>query len=545
MAEAYTSEGQVVSSSTWRKVRGYVNAWLSSNADGSAVIGWSVSAQFQNAYQYGVRVKCYVDGSEVGNSTGYLTSDPGSTWTTAASASGTTTVSKTQSSRSVPVKVYYHLEEVSGYGGGGGGSGEATVNVSIGALTSHTVTYNANGGSGAPSSQTKWYGSVLTLSSTKPTRSGYTFLGWGTSASTTTVSYAAGAKYGVDQNITLYAIWSKSITLTYNANGGSGAPSAQIGTIYNATTSYKFTVSSTKPTRTGYTFLGWSTSSTATSSSYSSGGSITLSSSTTIYAIWSKTITLSYNANGGSGAPSSQSATVYNSTTSYKFTLSSTKPTRSGYTFLGWSTSNTATSSSYSPGGTITISSSTPLYAVWRENTLTVTYYSNYADFIDPTVTLIGDVNAEKSVAIYKNEYKYATAYSYGLPNYSSSGGSLCMTRTRYDATGYWCTTSADEVKLEGNKNEVLKYEGGIAIGEDMALKTGQELAQALGLTLASGDKTISLYAHWVLLASRITVYQPDGAPVKGLCHIYDDEGNRHYAIFTVYGQDGKAREVV
>lgn len=71
-----------------------------------------------------------------------------------------------------------------------------------------TVSYNANGGSGAPGNQTKTYGVTLKLSSTIPTRSGYIFQGWGTSASTTTVSYNPGSNYTGNANLTLYAIWS-------------------------------------------------------------------------------------------------------------------------------------------------------------------------------------------------------------------------------------------------------------------------------------------------------------------------------------------------
>jgi uncharacterized repeat protein (TIGR02543 family) len=75
--------------------------------------------------------------------------------------------------------------------------------------TKHTISYNANGGTGAPSSQTKIEGTALTLSSTKPTLTGYTFLGWSTSA-TGTVIYQPGDSYTKDQDggtVTLYAIW--------------------------------------------------------------------------------------------------------------------------------------------------------------------------------------------------------------------------------------------------------------------------------------------------------------------------------------------------
>ena len=79
-----------------------------------------------------------------------------------------------------------------------------------------------------------------------------------------------------------------SYTLAYNANNGSGAPGNQTGSNVAVSPSYTFTISSTKPTRAGYQFLGWSTSSTATSASYSSGGSITVTQSgtTTLYAVW-------------------------------------------------------------------------------------------------------------------------------------------------------------------------------------------------------------------------------------------------------------------
>ena len=71
--------------------------------------------------------------------------------------------------------------------------------------------------------------------------------------------------------------------------------------------------------------------------------------------------TLTYNANGGSGGPSSQ-------TGGSTYTIPSTVPTRSGYAFMGWAKSSSATSAEYSAGNTITISSNTTLYAVWKAN---------------------------------------------------------------------------------------------------------------------------------------------------------------------------------
>lgn len=149
------------------------------------------------------------------------------------------------------------------------------------AIPSYTISYNANGGSGAPSSQLKYYGTNIALHSTKPTRTGYTFQGWATSASGS-VAYAAGAVYTANASVTLYAVWkANTYTVSYNANGGTGAPSSQTKT-YGIT----LTLSSTKPTRTNYNFKGWGTSATSTTVSYAAGASYTENAAVTLYAIW-------------------------------------------------------------------------------------------------------------------------------------------------------------------------------------------------------------------------------------------------------------------
>jgi uncharacterized repeat protein (TIGR02543 family) len=158
---------------------------------------------------------------------------------------------------------------------------KVSFSVNVPAWTSYTVSYNANGGSGAPSSQTKWKDQTLTLSTTKPTRTGYTFQGWATSASGS-VAYAAGASYTANASVTLYAVWkAKTYTVSYNANGGSGAPSSQTKTHGTA-----LTLSTTKPTRANYTFLGWATSASATTATYAAGGSYTANATVTLYAVW-------------------------------------------------------------------------------------------------------------------------------------------------------------------------------------------------------------------------------------------------------------------
>lgn len=157
----------------------------------------------------------------------------------------------------------------------------ATGTIAVGALPSYTVSYDANGGSGAPSAQTKWYGSTLKLSTATPTRAGYSFLGWSTS-NDSSVEYAAGANYTANSEVTLYAVWkANTYTVKYDANGGTGAPGNQTKT-YDV----NLTLSSTKPTRTNYNFLGWATSASATTAQYAAGGTYSANSGVTLYAVW-------------------------------------------------------------------------------------------------------------------------------------------------------------------------------------------------------------------------------------------------------------------
>lgn len=95
----------------------------------------------------------------------------------------------------------------------------------------YTISYNANGGSGAPASQTKKYDVDINITTSQPTRTGYTFIGWSRSASSSTLAYSSGDRYTANASATLYAVWSaKKYTISYDANGGTGAPASQTKT---------------------------------------------------------------------------------------------------------------------------------------------------------------------------------------------------------------------------------------------------------------------------------------------------------------------------
>ncbi|MBQ6266891.1 MAG: InlB B-repeat-containing protein [Clostridia bacterium] len=232
------------------------------------------------------------------------------------------------------------------------------------------VKYNANGGENAPADQTKTYGKTLTLSDQVPTREGYTFTVWNTKVGGGGTSYAPGASYTKNAAVTFYAQWTQNpFTLTYNANGGAGAPEAQqgIGTV---------TLSDAQPTRTGYSFLGWSEDPNATAAPIRPGAEFDLAADTTLYAVWkANAYAVRYNANGGEGAPANQTKTYGTA-----LTLSDQTPTRAGYTFAVWNTKADGTGTSYAPGASYTKNATVTLYAQWTQNPFTLTYDANGGD---------------------------------------------------------------------------------------------------------------------------------------------------------------------
>lgn len=210
------------------------------------------------------------------------TVDTGEGWSTSNQTkimTKTYTYTRTASSRTV-----YCAAKLSGIDKiySGSKSMSITASYTIPAIPVYTISFNANGGTGAPSSVKKNHGTEITLPSAKPTRTGYSFQGWNSSSTATEATYTAGGKFTANRTVTLYAVWkANTYTITFNANGGSGGPSTQTKT-HDKT----LTLSTTKPTRANYNFLGWSTSSTATTATYAAGGSYTGNANVTLYAVW-------------------------------------------------------------------------------------------------------------------------------------------------------------------------------------------------------------------------------------------------------------------
>ena len=235
-----------------------------------------------------------------------------------------------------------------------------------------TVTYDANGGSGAPEPQDKEADIELTLSTTKPAKSyilifnanggsvstsmksmNCTFVNWNTAKDGSGTPYNPGGSYTANEDATLYAQWKDPA----------------VGDLPT-------------PTLADYHFLGWFT---ADDGGERVDSSFTISEDTMLYAHWGETVTftVSYDANGGTGAPDPQTKTE-----DEPLTLSSAKPTKSytltfnanggsvtdtsktvSCTFKNWNTAKNGAGTSYNPGDVYAANADATLYAQWTDPT--------------------------------------------------------------------------------------------------------------------------------------------------------------------------------
>jgi uncharacterized repeat protein (TIGR02543 family) len=215
----------------------------------------------------------------------------------------------------------------------------------------YTVTFDINGGSGTrPVARTVYAGSgIIIPGGSELSRSGYAFVGWNTNASGTGDNYNPGSPYTPTDNITLYAKWHRTRTVTFHANGESGTPPAA-QTVLDGN-------SITIPDRGGltsrYTFGNWNGNASGTGNNYNPGATYTPTGDVTLYARWYSTVPFS--TNGGIGMPPA--------TQSVNKGSSITVPARGEISkndyesWGGWDIGNPG--DSYTPTGNVTV------YAQW------------------------------------------------------------------------------------------------------------------------------------------------------------------------------------
>ncbi|MCI6971576.1 MAG: InlB B-repeat-containing protein, partial [Eubacterium sp.] len=235
-------------------------------------------------------------------------------------------------------------------------------------VTTYTVSFNANGGTGTMADVTGVTAGAYTLPANGFTApAGKQFKGWATSENGEVI---ATATYNVTGNVTFYAIWENipvtTYTVSFNANGGTGEMAAVTGVAAGAYTLP--TNGFTAPE--GKQFKGWATSATGeviATATYNVTGNVTF------YAIWENipvtTYTVSFNANGGTGEMADVTGV-----TAGEYTLPANGFTApAGKQFKGWATSATGeviATATYNVTGNVTF------YAIW-ENIYTITFDAN------------------------------------------------------------------------------------------------------------------------------------------------------------------------
>lgn len=224
-----------------------------------------------------------------------------------------------------------------------------------------TVTWNPNGGKwedGSTFKITDTYQKDSRITKpTNPTRTGYTFKGWhdGTAIVTPATTMP-------DHSLTYTAQWTaNTITITWNANGGSVSPTTSTYTYDGAT------VELPTPTRTGYTFNGWYTAATGGTQITEVGTTNKPTEDVTYYAHWTvNTHTLTWDVNGGNALTGDY--TKGNVDFGTPITAPET-PTRTGYTFKGWNDgTGIVTPETTMPDHSLTYT------AIWEINQYTVTW---------------------------------------------------------------------------------------------------------------------------------------------------------------------------
>ena len=245
----------------------------------------------------------------------------------------------------------------------------------------------------------------------------------------------------------------------------------------------------------GYSVVGWNTDSNATTSSWLQNTSKNISKSETYYPIVKlKTYTITYNANGGSGAPSNQ-VKEHNK----DITLSTSKPTRTGYTFVNWNTSSDGTGTSYSAGATYSGNSDITMYAQWRKNIVTINFSVNGGTLKSTSgysVDANGIVtkNGSNLHSMYYNDKIIAT----GLPNYNNPN------YLNIALSGYEGVSGAEWKCLSGNCTKQT-------YNQDTNTYKASDFCDA-----SKTDCTITLGVNWTVVKTKVIFYANGGTFSNG-----------------------------
>ena len=331
-----------------------------------------------------------------------------------------------------------------------------------------SITFNANGTgvTGLPSTITVDYNAATAIPSSAPTRTNFTFKGWNTAANGSGTAYTAGQSIAhLTTNLPLYAQWEAYPVVTYNANSGTGAPSADTVApgVYNIKTG--------TPTRTGYVFGGWTPTQNSTANglySYNatisgSQRSMNVTSNVTLYALWNPVVTYSAGTKP-SGAkdeianmPSTTTYTVaYNGTHTV---LTTPTPTLTGYTFGGWAKSTAATTKVTS---LTNVTAPVTLVPIWTEKSIYAVQFFDQATATTDGTAYNTQNNLKWTGAVTVPTAPTKVGYTFGgwylqKDNQGSGTGTVFASASGVIATGLGTFNGIWAAEAAGNRADTLK----------------------------------------------------------------------------------------
>ena len=253
--------------------------------------------------------------------------------------------------------------------------------------TKYTVTYNGNDAdSGSVTDAKSPYnsGSTVTTLANDFIRSGYTFNGWNTADDGSGTPYAPGATFTISSNTVLYAQWLTNYTVTYVHGEGASGDDYVVNDVPEGNYTL-IAVNATEFSHATKQFKCWSVGGVEKNP----GETISVSSNTTVTAVWATVVTLSYNGNGAASGSTSSSNYGVGATATV---ASNGFVAATGKAFKEWNTSADGSGTPYAPGATFTIEANVELFAIWID-----AYFVNFGtdattDRINGSTTDFDDV---------------------------------------------------------------------------------------------------------------------------------------------------------
>ena len=241
------------------------------------------------------------------------------------------------------------------------------------------------------------------------------------------------------------------------------------------------TLDSNIPTRTGYTFKGWTTLPDSQIAQYNPGDNYSLDQDITLYAIWEKSeYTIHYDANdNGEGTAVPNDQTKEKGT---DITLSDIEPEREGYIFKGWSTNKEATTGEYQPSDTFGVDADTTLYAIWEEK-----LYLKSTEYV-----ITDENNYVEDAKLIENTYEDGDTHIMGilpkLTTESEDTATEWTKGTKLEDFKKNINTNADEIKLyDMNNNEITKQDRYLGTGMIIEFIKGNQTPIRITI-VAKGD---------------------------------------------------------